>query len=269
LRALYAPAEARPGSIAGVSEIRADIVAEAKRVLELADAQGVPLRVLGGVAIHLRAPQPPPPALTRTYGDVDFVTVKGSSGDVQSLLRGTGYEPHAAFNALHGTERLLFFDDGNERQVDVFVGGFSMSHEVPVAERLELEPDTLPLAELLVTKLQIAELNEKDVRDALALFYGHPVDERDGDAINAARVAEMCRTDWGLWRTLTGNLAACRDHLERYDLPEDDRARLRAEMDTLLDRIEREPKSRRWKLRARVGERKRWYTLPEEVAGGP
>ena len=252
-----------------MSEIRQDIVAEAKRVLELAEAEGVPLRVLGGVAIHLRAPRPLPPALTRTYADVDFVTAKGRSAAVQSLLRGAGYEPHVAFNALHGTERLLFFDNGNERQVDVFVGGFTMSHKVPVAERLELEPATLPLAELLVTKLQIAELNEKDVRDALALFHGHPVGERDGDAINAARVAEMCRSDWGLWRTLTGNLAACREHLARYELPEEDKARIRAEMDELLDRIEREPKSRTWKIRARIGERKRWYALPEEVAGGP
>jgi hypothetical protein len=252
-----------------VSEIRQDIVAEAKRLLELANAEAVPLRILGGVAIHLRAPRPLPPALTRTYADVDFVTAKGRSAAVQSLLRGAGYEPHVAFNALHGTERLLFFDNANERQVDVFVGGFSMSHRVPVAERLELEPETLPLAELLVTKLQIAELNEKDVRDALALFHGHPVDERDGDAINAARVAELCRSDWGLWRTLTGNLTASRDHLARYELPDEEKDRLRAAMDALLDRIEREPKSRAWKLRARIGERKRWYTLPEEVAGGP
>jgi hypothetical protein len=252
-----------------VSEIQPDIVAEAKRVLELADSEGVPLRVLGGVAIHLRAPGELPAALTRTYADVDFVTAKGSSAAVQRLLRATGYEPHVAFNALHGTERLLFFDNDNERQVDVFVGGFTMSHKVPVAERLELEPATLPLAELLVTKLQIAELNEKDVRDALALFHGHPVDERDGDAINAARVAEMCSSDWGLWRTLTGNLAACRDHLARYELPEGDGVRIHDEMDALLDRIEGEPKSRSWKLRAKIGERKRWYTLPEEVAGGP
>jgi hypothetical protein len=252
-----------------VSEIQRDIVAEAKRLLGLASADGVPLRVLGGVAIHLRAPKPLPPALTRSYGDVDFVTAKGRSAAVQSLLRGAGYEPHVAFNALHGSERLLFFDDGNGRQVDVFVGGFTMSHKVPVAERLELEPETLPLAELLVTKLQIAELNEKDVRDALALFHGHPVDERDGDAINAARVAELCSGDWGLWRTITGNLAACREHLPGYDLPEEEAGRLRAEMDALLDRIEREPKSRGWKLRARIGERKRWYSLPEEVAGGP
>jgi hypothetical protein len=252
-----------------VSEIQADIVAEAKRLLHLADSEGVPLRVLGGVAIHLRAPGELPSALTRPYADVDFVTAKGSSAAVQHLLRANDYEPHVAFNALHGTERLLFFDNANERQVDVFVGAFTMSHKVPVADRLELEPATLPLAELLVTKLQIAELNEKDVRDALALFHGHSVADRDGDAINAARVAEMCRTDWGLWRTLTGNLAACRGHLARYDLPEEEKTRIQAEMDALLDRIENEPKSRAWKLRARIGERKRWYMLPEEVAGGP
>ena len=252
-----------------MGEIQRDIVAEAKRLLELASADGVPLRVLGGVAIHLRAPKPLPPALTRNYGDVDFVTAKGRSAAVQSLLRDAGYEPHVAFNALHGMERLLFFDDGNERQVDVFVGAFTMSHKIPVADRLELEPATLPLAELLVTKLQIAELNEKDVRDALALFHGHPVAERDGEAINAARVAELCSSDWGLWRTLTGNLTACREHLPRYDLPDEDAARLRDGMDALLDRIEREPKSRGWKFRAKIGERKRWYMLPEEVAGGP
>jgi hypothetical protein len=252
-----------------VNEIQHDIVAEAKRLLDLASSDGVPLRALGGVAIYLRAPAELPPSLAREYGDVDFVTAKRSSAAVQRIFRATGYEPHVAFNALHGTERLLFFDDGNERQVDVFVGGFSMSHKIPVAERLELEPATLPLAELLVTKLQIAELNEKDVRDALALFHGHPVDERDGDSINAARVAEMCRSDWGLWRTLTGNLATCRDHLARYDLPEDESARIHGAMDALLDRIDSEPKTRAWKLRARIGERKRWYMLPEEVAGGP
>ena len=199
-----------------MSEIRADIVAEAKRLLELAGAEGAPLRALGGVAIFLRAPKAPPPALTRTYGDVDFVTAKGSSGAVQSLLRAAGYEPHVAFNALHGTERLLFFDNENERQVDVFVGGFKMSHDVAVADRLELDPDTLPLAELLVTKLQIAELNEKDVRDALA--RSTHIQSRSATATRSTPLRRgLCRTDWGLWRTLTGNLAACRDHLARYD----------------------------------------------------
>jgi hypothetical protein len=140
---------------------------------------------------------------------------------------------------------------------------------VPVAERMQLEPRTLPLAELLVTKLQIAELNEKDLRDALALFHGHAVNESDGDSINGARVAKLCSTDWGLWRTLTGNLATCREHLDRYELPEAERSGIAADIDALVERLEREPKSRGWKLRAKIGERKRWYTTPEEVAGGP
>lgn len=252
-----------------MSEIQADIVEEARRLLELADRRGLTLRVLGGVAIRLRAPSEIPAPLERSYADADFVTKKGSSGEAQRFFKEQGYEPQVAFNALHGQERLLFFDGGHDRQVDVFVGSFDMSHKVPVGDRLELEPDTLPLAELLITKLQIAELNEKDVRDALALFHGHGVKDADGDAINGARVAELCATDWGLWRTLTGNLGTCRDYVERYDLPEEEKGRLRGNIDQLLERMEREPKSRGWKLRAKIGERKRWYTTPEEVAGGP
>jgi hypothetical protein len=252
-----------------VSEIQSDIVAEGERLLALAETDGVPLRLLGGVAIRLHAAEGLPPAFTRTYNDLDFVTAKGASGRTQVFFRDAGYEPHKAFNALHGQERLLFFDNDNDRQVDVFVGQFAMSHKIPIGDRLTVERGTLPLAELLLTKLQIAELNEKDVKDALAVLHGHPVGETDGDTVNAARVAELCAADWGLWRTITGNLATCRMHVDRYELPEEEKAQLRGAIDSLLERIERAPKSRAWKLRARIGERKRWYELPEEVAGGP
>jgi hypothetical protein len=252
-----------------LTAIMPDVVEEAGRLLECAESRGLPLRVLGGVAIRMRAPGELPAALRRSYADADFLTAKDASSRAQQFFRDEGYEPQVAFNALHGRERLLFFDNGNDRQVDVFVGGFEMSHKVPVAKRMELEPRTLPLAELLVTKLQIAELNEKDLRDALALFQGHAVNEGDGDSINAARVAELCATDWGLWRTLTGNLATCREHLARYDLGQDDQARIAKGIDDMLERVDQEPKSRGWKLRAKIGERKRWYTTPEEVAGGP
>jgi hypothetical protein len=252
-----------------VSEIRADIVSEGKRVLETAKAEDVPLRLLGGVAIRLRSPGALPAPFEREYADLDFLTAKGASGKAQALFRHAGYEPHKAFNALHGQERLLFFDDENDRQVDVFVGSFAMSHKIPVGERIEVDQATLPLAELLLTKLQIAELNEKDVKDALALLHGHEVGESDGDTVNAARVAELCARDWGLWRTITGNLATTRDHVGRYELGEEDERRLRARIDAILERIDQEPKSRGWKLRAKIGERKRWYELPEEVAGGP
>jgi hypothetical protein len=225
------------------------------------------LRLLGGVAIKLRAPGELLPAFRRTYGDLDFVTAKKGAGRAAELFRNEGYEPHVAFNALHGRERLLFFDVEHDRQVDVFVGAFAMSHKIPLEARLEVDPVSIPLAELLLTKLQIAQLNEKDIRDALALLEGHPVGDADGETVNAGRIAALCAADWGLWRTITGNLDTCCALAPGYDVP--NRAEVEARLQELLHRIDAEPKTRGWKLRGKIGERKRWYELPDEVAGGP
>jgi hypothetical protein len=247
--------------------IQADVIAEGKRLLAEASEKGVALRLLGGVAIRLRAPGDLPSAFARQYADLDFATTKKAGGRATELLRSAGYTPHVAFNALHGGERLLFFDDEHDRQIDVFVGAFSMCHKIPLNDRIAVDHTSIPLAELLLTKLQVIELNEKDVRDTLALLHDHPVGDRDGDELNGARVAELCAADWGLWRTITQNLNVCRSFADSYEVP--DRARLDERLDDLLERIEREPKARGWKLRAKIGDRKRWYELPEEVAGGP
>jgi hypothetical protein len=95
------------------------------------------------------------------------------------------------------------------------------------------------------------------------------VDEKDGDSVNGAHIASLCASDWGLWRTFTANLKDLEGHLERYDLPDDGEARIKERIETLLGHIEEEPKSFGWKMRAKIGDRKRWYELPEEVDGGP
>jgi hypothetical protein len=247
--------------------IDADVVAEGQRLLNKAAAAGVPLRLLGGVAIRLRAPGELSAAFRRSYADLDFVTTRKGSRRAEEFLRQEGYAPHVAYNSLHGGERLLFFDDDHERQVDVFVGAFSMCHKIPLNDRIEVDQTSIPLAELLLTKLQIAELNEKDVRDALALLEGHAVGDADGETINAGRIAALCAADWGLWRTITGNLDTCCALAPGYDVP--NRAEVETRLQELLHRIEAEPKTRSWRLRAKIGDRKRWYELPEEVAGGP
>src|SRR4029079_9231117 len=203
------------------------------------------------------------PAFRRTYADLDFVTTKKGVGATTGLFRGEGYGAQVAFNALHGGERLLFFDNDHDRQVDVFVGAFSMCHKIPLDGRLEVDPISIPLAELLLTKLQVVQLNEKDVRDALALLHDPPVGDEDGETVNAARVAALCAADWGLWRTITQNLVACRSFADTYDVP--DRQILDERLDALLEWIEAAPKSRAWRMRSKIGDRKRWYELPEEV----
>jgi hypothetical protein len=248
-----------------MSLIEPDVVSEGERLLGAAKAGGIPLRLLGGVAIRLRALREPLPAFERPYEDLDFATTKRGRREAPAFFREQGYEPHTSFNALHGQERLLFFDTENDRQVDVFVGGFSMCHRIPLDDRLELDPISIPLAELLLTKLQVIELNEKDVRDTLWLLLDHPVGEGDGDMLNAGQVARLCADDWGLWRTITQNLTVCCGYAGTFELPQEARSLAEKRLDALLERIEAEPKSRAWRLRARIGDRKRWYDLPEEV----
>jgi hypothetical protein len=202
-----------------------------------------------------------PPGLTREYKDLDFATSKKSSGDLQKLLRDIGYEPHLGFNAMNGRERLLFYDNPNNRQVDVFVSSFRMCHEIPLEKRLTVDDDTVPLAELLLTKLQIIELNEKDVRDTVALLLEHEITD-DDQGVNASQVASLCADDWGLWRTISHNLERVREQVVHYDV---DREVVSDRVELILERIETAPKSRSWRLRAKIGERKRWYELPEEV----
>jgi hypothetical protein len=250
-------------------DIREDMVEEAVRVAEEAERNDVPLRLLGGVAIKVRAKDGLDPAFEREYADLDWITKKGKSSQVQKFFESLGYVPQSRFNALYGRERLLYFDEKHDRQVDVLIGSFRMSQEIRFGDRMTMEPLTVPLAELLLTKLQIIELNEKDVRDALALLHDHPVDEQDGDSINAARIARLCASDWGLWRTFTANLEALDGYLGRFDLTQESKERVTERVRTLLGRIEEEPKSFGWKMRAKIGDRKRWYDLPEEVEGGP
>jgi Uncharacterised nucleotidyltransferase len=243
-----------------------DIVAEATRILDAARAQGVLVRLIGGIAVHLRSGTAVPAPLQRTYGDIDLVAERGSARKVVSLLEGLGYAADRRFNAGNANRRLLFRDVARERQVDVFVGSFEMCHEIPVAERLDREGTTVPAAELLLTKLQVVRLNEKDRRDAEALLLTHEVSDHDGPGhLNGRRVAELLGADWGLWRTTQLNIARIRDGSGGDGLSAAEGTLLDGRLDALARLVEDEPKTRAWRLRARVGDRRKWYQEPEEV----
>jgi hypothetical protein len=242
----------------------ADIVAESGRLLDAAHTEGVPIRLIGGLAIHMHTEEIPP-SLQRSYDDIDIATPKGASRGVGEFFAKLGYEPAREFNALQGDRRLLFYDRANERKLDVFVGSFEMCHTIPITERIELDDRTIPLAELLLTKLQVVELNDKDLRDIATLLNGHEVGGDDGEAINGDFIASLTADDWGLWRTVKLNLERVHDQIGSLSLDADVQARIVERADTLWQRIEREPKSRKWRVRDRVGDRKRWYEVPDEV----
>jgi hypothetical protein len=243
----------------------ADIVGEAYRILEHAAAHSLVVRVVGGLAIRLHASGPPRPSLTRTFKDIDLVTERRRSKDVSALIASLGYAADHTFNTMNAGRRGLFHDLDNNRQLDLFIGSFAMCHRLPIADRLVVDSETVPLAELLLTKLQIVELNEKDLRDIIALLIDHDVDAHDADTVNAAYVGKLCAEDWGLWRTCKLNIERAREGVAHFELSGEERGTLVRRLDTVWRHIEETPKTRRWRLRDRVGDRVRWYEEPEEV----
>jgi hypothetical protein len=244
---------------------RANIAEEANRLLAAADDRGLPLRLIGGLAVQLHAENGLHPRLQRDPKDIDFVTLKGKGVAAEDLMKSMGYAPDTEFNQLNGHRRLLFYDKAHRRQVDIFVGAFEMAHIVPITERIELDRVTIPLAELLLTKLQVVQLNEKDQRDIIAILYHHPVGTSDENAINGSYVAKLLAIDWGLWRTTKLNIQRSLEALPGYGLEPEQQELVEKRLADLWSRIESEPKSTRWKLRARIGDRVRWYEDPEEV----
>ena len=247
-------------------QIEPDIVNEAQRLLAAIERAGLDARLIGGMAIRLLAGDRLHPAYERPIQDLDFILTKRHRREFDRLMTGEGYVPDQEFNALNGARRLLYDDPVHGRQVDVFVEAFAMCHVLPLAERIADRPRTLPAAELLMTKLQIVELNPKDRGDLYALLHSHDVVENAaGDAIDVASIVALTATDWGLQHTFELNLRRLREALADQPLAPAEASAIASRIDAIADAMERAPKSRRWKLRAKVGERKRWYEEPEEV----
>jgi len=236
----------------------ADPVEEGRRVVTVASSRGIEVRLFGGVAVAIRSPAANLPKLRRTYKDVDIATRREFKRPVEQFLSTIGYVADHEFNALHGRTRLLFTDPVNNRPLDVIIDHFTMCHSLDLRPRLSLEELTLPTADLLLMKLQVFETNERDLLDAIALLV-------DGD-VDLERVAEVLAGDWGWWRTATQVL----EKIENYA------ARIEDEMLSMgvakavkgvLEQVNRAPKGLKWRTRAKVGDRARWYELPEEVGG--
>ena len=270
---------AGPGDL-GDTRTLLDPLAEALRIVDLADAKGLLVRLMGGMAIRAHAPDWP--ARTRRVEvDLDFATRGKDCGAFYELLADEGYTPDKRHNALFGRKQAYFVDVPRNRPVDVLVDSLEMCHRFEFKDRLAASTPTLPLAELLLSKLQVVKINRKDVLDALVLLAEHPLGQDDGapdartgqNAINVPRILSFTSNDWGWWRTVTGNLDTLDQYLAVELTPEDlDLNNGReilfhpgAQVAALRKAIDDAPKSTRWKLRARVGERQVWYQEPEEM----
>jgi hypothetical protein len=245
----------------------ANLEDEMYRLISEAQKQEIFLRVLGGLAVKIHSSHASHRSLERHYPDIDFVTDKASAKKLVDFLTAMGYTPNKTFNTLSGDRRQLYYDEAHGRQVDVFIGDFTMCHTLPLADRLEIEPLTIPLAELFLSKAQIVQLNRKDVLDLLALILDHEVGPGDEETINAAYIAGLCAKDWGLYTTVSMSLQKLRQFLEEggVELEEQEAETIMKRLVALERAMDDAPKTMAWKMRARIGTRVRWYEEVEEV----
>jgi len=220
--------------------------AEGDRLLALAREAGVVLRLLGALAFAKRCPGHAhlQDRLGRKYTDIDFAAYGRDAATLQLILAREGYRQDPDVFMASGGNRLVADHPGTGLHLDVFFDRLEFCHVVPWNGRLETDPDTIPLAEMLLQKMQIVEINEKDLIDTMMLLLEHPLTE-DDDGVNLALVARVCAGDWGWWRTLTMNLDKVKQMALHYDqLSNEEKARVTSKVGSVRHRIDAEPHGR-------------------------
>jgi hypothetical protein len=254
--------------LARYGNARPDFLEEAHRILGAAKSEGILLRLLGALAFHIHCPKFSymQEMLGRTFTDIDFASYRQESSRINRLFAELGYQHDVRVRALFSS-RLVFYDvSGTNRHCDVFLDKLEFCHDVVFQQRLEVDDPTVPLAELLLEKMQIIKLNEKDAIDTIMLLREHKIGASDNDIINADYLAQLTARDWGLWKTFTMNLENVRRAAQTLEkLSQEDRKDVDLKITVLRRRIDAEPKTGGWKIRARIGERRKWYRDVDEL----
>jgi len=239
-------------------------VAEALRIVDEAEREGIRLRILGSLAYRIHCPTNLDlfAKMERALTDIDFAAEKRQSKQIKQFLAASGYVEDQRMTVSTEGSRYYFEHPETQLGIDVFMNELFFCHRIPFDGRLDLDRPTISTADLLLEKMQIVELNLKDITDTMVLLLEHPVGTGDDgpEVIDGHYIAGLLRDDWGFYYTVTTNL----DKVGRF-LPENpaiDAAQadvIRACLEEVRGLIEDAPKSRRWRIRAKVGTKKQWY----------
>jgi len=248
----------------------AEFVDEGVKIVNNAEEQKITLRLMGALAVSHHCPKYRHlhEKMDRVPTDIDFASISKQKEQLTSFLKNLGYNVNQqmmSFPSYAEGKRYMYF---GKVHVDVFFDELKMCHRIDWSKRLEVDKPTIPLADIVLEKLQIVEINPKDIKDLIILFLEHEVASADNETINGKYIAELLSKDWGFWYTSTMNLNKLLNLMNEYiQLPEDENKLVRDRVNKLLTMIENQPKSMGWKMRSRVGTKQKWYMEVEEDRG--
>lgn len=260
------------------------LISDVKNIMDKASERKIVLRAMGAFAVYYLVKSRNEKTCIEFYStigrikpgelvltDVDLVTYKKHKNSVEKLLKELGYKPDEYINAFFSDKRLTFHEPHGAYTIDVFFSPLEFSHTVDLENRLELHPYVLTPTDLALLKLQIHDINRKDLGDLATLLACFELSYQDsGEAVNVKRIAVILSDDWGFWYDATTNLSKLKLMLEDVKRSiTGDLARLVedtiSKVDTLMKTIDETPKTGRWIKRSRIGTKKRWYNVVEEI----
>jgi hypothetical protein len=244
------------------------LLIKADEIINESDKRNLTLRLIGALAFHKHCPTYGyiQKKTNRVFTDIDFMAYIEQKRDIDRVFLDLGYVDDKRIQTVPGVKRSIFFTSDNTLHSDVFYDTLDFSHIINFRGRLELDYPTVSLVDLLLEKMQIAQINEKDIIDTIMLVREHDVGSSDDETINIDYIAKICKSDWGLWKTVTTNLDKVMRLIDKYDvLTNNDQQIIRERFRRIVRRIDEEPATLRWKLRSKVGERVKWYRDVDEV----
>ena len=275
----------RGAALDAALRLHSDLMVEARAIIDLGNARGVVLRLTGGLAVRHYAIDLE--FAEREYSDIDLIGLKRQVAEVGEVFRDLGYVENKHVAVATGNGQLQFFvpeagaaavvagalpvfaEVPPSDHIDVFLDSMRMDHQIDFRDRLEINTYAIDPADLFLSKLQIVNLNEKDVHDMITLVKDVYVDfQPHPGVLDLHHVAEVCAADWGLYIDVMNNIDAVVEHVAEYDLSPRDAARVRRTLELAQDMMTEQAKTLRWRVRARIGKRVRWYSEVEEQFGG-
>jgi hypothetical protein len=201
---------------------------------------------------------------------MDLITHRKNRKMLKTFFAGIRYRPLAAMAVLYGQTRHTYNHEVNMDEIDVYFDKLEYCHKIDLTERLELDKPTITPADILLQKMQIVIINEKDIIDASILLRGHEIGDVDGDAINAKYISNLLARDWGFYHTFTRNLDNAKSWINKNEnLTDEDKKDICAKIEKVLQRVADEPKSFTWEARSKIGTKKKWYNDVESLPGRP
>jgi len=251
-----------------VSERDAQFIEEALRLVEEGQKRGLIFRLLGSTAVKLHSPKFGYlyEGLDRPMTDIDLITYSKFRPQIKSFFIEQGYTPNERIIAYYGHKRHIYWNEEKQWQADIFFDELDMCHKVDFRGRLELDYPTITLTDILLEKMQIVKINPKDIKDTIIMLREHGVGHSEEEMINLDYLSKVLSNDWGYYYTVTTNLKKVKNFLKEFDaLTDEDRQDVATKIDTILDAIEKAPKTLKWKMRAKIGPKVKWYNEVEEV----